>query len=835
MEYLISLYGQLPHNHTSTTAAASGGFLFPSPFLALDQISFSIQGALSLLCAVTWLCAAAGQDALSTAGPGPGPGPGAAQVAHDPIVWPPSELPYYGRSPPVYPSPPANGSSPLWAAAHARAHNLTAQLTLPELLNLTRGFPGPCVGNTGAVPRLSIPSLCFYDGPSGIRGQEFVSAFPAGIHVAATFDHDLLYRYGAALGAEFRGRGIHVALGPVAGPLGRVARGGRNWEGLSNDPYLAGQGLGAITRGMQDAGVIATPKHFLLNEQESRRRWEQGVGEAVSSNVDDRALHELYVFPFMNALREGAGAVMCSYQRANHSYACQNSKLLNGVLKTELGFEGFVVSDWDGQMSGVASANAGLDVVMPGAGFWGEKLGEAVRNGSVVEERVKDMATRVLAAWFLLRQDEGFPPTTIWPTDEPRGEELVDVQADHAELIHEIGAAGTVLVKNVNATLPFGKHTRFLCVYGYDAVVKAAPWDNPDRYSGGYDVNFGWNTFNGTMVTAGGSGGNTPGYVVSPFQALQERVARDKGILRWDFASENPTTRYANADACLVFINAYASESFDRPSLQDDPSDRLVLNVAAMCANTIVVVHSAGIRTVDAWVLHPNVTAVLFAGLPGQESGHSLVSLLYGEISPSGRLPYTVAKKEADYASLLNSSVSDTWFPDSDFAEGLYIDYRAFDRDGIEPRFEFGFGLSYTKFAYERLEVALVVTASESVGEYPDPSVAVIQGGHPELWDAVAVVKCTIVNTGDREGTEVAQLYVGVPGDDTPVRQLRGFRRTRLLGPGQTSELEFELTRRDLSVWDVVAQQWRLRRGEYRVWVGASSRDLRLNGTLVVS
>ncbi|KAK3682270.1 glycoside hydrolase superfamily [Podospora appendiculata] len=836
MEYLISLYGQLPHNHTSTTAAASGDFhYFPFPFLALDKLSLSIQGALSLLCTASWLCAAAGRGAITRAGSGPGPGTTQA-TPHNSTAWPPSELPYYGRSPPVYPSPPANGSSPLWAAAHARAQNLTSQLTLPELVNLTRGFPGPCVGNTGAVPRLSIPSLCFYDGPSGIRGQEFVSAFPAGIHVAATFDHDLLYRYGAALGAEFRGRGINVALGPVAGPLGRVARGGRNWEGLSNDPYLAGQGLGLITRGMQDAGVIATPKHFLLNEQEFRRRWEDGVGEAVSSNVDDRALHELYVFPFMNALHEGAGAVMCSYQRANHSYACQNSKLLNGVLKTELGFEGFVISDWDGQMSGVASANAGLDVVMPGAGFWGEKLGDAVRNGSVAEERVRDMANRVLAAWFRLEQDEGYPPTSIWPSDETRDGEVVDVQGDHAELIREVGTAGTVLVKNVNGTLPFGNRTRFLCVYGYDAVVKAAPWGNPDRYSGGYDVNAGWNTFNGTMVTAGGSGGNTPGYVVSPFQALQERVARDRGVLRWDFHSEDPGTRYAHADACLVFINAYASESFDRPSLEDAPSDRLVRNVAAMCANTIVVVHSAGIRTVDAWILHPNVTAVLFAGLPGQESGHSLVSLLYGDTSPSGRLPYTVAKTETDYAQLLNSSVSGAdYFPDSDFAEGLHIDYRAFDRDGVAPRFEFGFGLSYTTFAHERLEVRFVDTAQTSVAEYPDPGVAVVQGGHPELWDAVAVVKCVVVNTGERESTEVVQLYVGVPGDDTPVRQLRGFRRTRLLSPGQTAKLEFELTRRDLSVWDVVAQQWRLRRGEYKVWVGASSRDFRLNGTLVVS
>lgn len=238
-----------------------------------------------------------------------------------------------------------NGSSTTqWAAAYKRAKALVAQMTLDEKSNLTRGYTtGPCIGNTGSVERLGIAAFCISDAPDGIRGQEFVSAFPAGIHVASTFDQDLMYKYGVALGEEYYAKGINVALGPVAGPLGRMARGGRNWEGLSNDPYLAGAGLGAITKGIQDRGVIATPKHWLFNEQEYRRTLTD-AGEAMSSNVDDRTLHELYAFPFMDALREGAGAVLCGYNRVNQSYSCQNSKLLNGILKTELGFEGFVVS-----------------------------------------------------------------------------------------------------------------------------------------------------------------------------------------------------------------------------------------------------------------------------------------------------------------------------------------------------------------------------------------------------------------------------------------------------------------------------------------------------------
>ncbi|CAK7568547.1 MAG: hypothetical protein SEPTF4163_006541 [Sporothrix epigloea] len=768
------------------------------------------------------------------------------------LAAPPSELPYYGRSPPVYPSPQGNGTSDArWARAYYRAKALVRQMTLEEKISMTYGHPGPCAGNSMAIPRLGIPSFCFSDAPTGVRGQEFVSGFPAGSHVAATFDADLMYRYGEAIGREFYGKGVHFALGPVAGPLGRIARGGRNWESLGSDPYLAGIGLGAVTRGMQAAGVVATPKHYVLNEQEFRRRDsarqdDHGiVGEAVSTNVDDRTLHELYVFPFMNALQAGAGSVMCSYQRVNHSYVSQNAKLLNGILKTELAFEGFVVSDWDAQHSGVAAALAGLDIAMPDSkGYWENGLLlEAVKNGSVEAGRIDDMATRLLAAFYYVGEKDldgtVLPSPTQVYAASTQSLPVVDVQAEHASLIRTIGAAGTVLVKNVNNTLPL-QRPRFLCIYGYDAILPASPWDDPARFGGGYNVNAGWNTLNGTLITGGGSGGTSPPYVVSPFQALQERVVRDNGILRWDFYSGMPAVTYANADACLVFINAYASESFDRPSLVDAFSDKLVNNVASVCPNTIVVVHAAGIRVVDAWIDHPNVTAVLFAGLPGQESGHSLTDILYGDVNPSGRLPYTVARREADYGRLLNSSHSTDYFPDDDFSEGLYTDYRAFDQKGLVPRFPFGYGLSYTTFSYGPSLVARFIS-SASLPAFPDPRVAAVQGGHPELWETVAQVTCSVTNTGQLAGTEVVQLYIGVPGadseeekGDSPIRQLRGFHRTEPLAPGQTAEVVFALTRRDLSVWDVEAQQWRIRRGVFKIYVGASSRDLYLNGTLEV-
>ena len=329
------------------------------------------------------------------------------------------------------------------------------------------------------------------------------------------------------------------------------------------------------------------------------------------------------------------------------------------------------------------------------------------------------------------------------------------------------------------------------------------------------------------MVTGGGSGSNSPSYVVAPFQAIQDRVLRDNGILRWDFASVNPTV-YANADACLVFINAYASESFDRTTLTDEFSDHMVRNVAVNCSNTIVVVHSAGIRVVDSWIEHPNITAVVFGLLPGQESGNALVDVLYGDVSPSGRLPFTVARKESDYGNLLNSTISSGPFPQDNFTEGLYIDYRHFDRYNITPRFEFGYGLSYSAFNYSGLAVT---SLDGDTSEYPPLNVSMVSGGHPALWEPLFTATVRITNTGSVEAAEVPQLYVGIP--DAPERQLRGFNRVTL-APSGGRTVSFPLTRRDLSVWDVVAQQWRLQRGTYPVYVGASSRDIRLTGSIEI-
>lgn len=254
--------------------------------------------------------------------------------------------------------------------------------------------------------------------------------------------------------------------------------------------------------------------------------------------------------------------------------------------------------------------------------------------------------------------------------------------------------------------------------------------------------------------------------------------------------------------------------------LSDQYSDDLVTNVAASCPNTIVVIHTVGIRLLDPWITNPNVTAVIIAHLPGSDSGPALVQLLYGEQSPSGKLPYTIPKQVSDYPVVYpdvpQSDNLDS--PQSNFTEGAYIDYRAFDQKNIEPRFEFGFGLSYTTFEYSALNIQM----NDAAPGTSDPGT---------VWNQAAVVTIVVANTGSVPGEEVAQLYIGIP--NSPVKQLRGFDKA-MIGIGASVEFTYLLTRRDLSVWDTEQQAWDLQCGDYNVYVGSSSRDIRLTGKITI-
>jgi len=401
-------------------------------------------------------------------------------------------------------------------------------------------------------------------------------------------------------------------------------------------------------------------------------------------------------------------------------------------------------------------------------------------------------------------------------------------------------------VKNVQNALPL-KKPKLLNIFGYD--VKAPDTFNPTGgplgwIVGGSAINssqirdFFLSNYSGpvpniarggTIISGSGSGAVTPGYISSPFDALNQRAYADDTALFWDFDSQNPNIVVV-ADACLVFINAYASEAFDRPSIDDDYSDTLINNVASKCANTMVIMHNAGIRIVDKFVDHPNVTAIIYAHLPGQDSGRALVSLLYGDENFSGKLPYTVARKQSDYGHLLHPSQPEppfTDFPQSNFTEGVYIDYLAFQKKNITPQYEFGFGLSYTTFQYSNMQIKKSAPEAYNAAY---PSGVIQQGGHVDLWADLVEVTVQVENTGKVAGAEVVQLYLERMDN---VKWLRGFEKI-VLAPGQSETVTLKLNRRDLSDWDVVAQDWKLAEGDIHLFVGASVREIRLQCSLIL-
>jgi len=452
---------------------------------------------------------------------------------------------------------------------------------------------------------------------------------------------------------------------------------------------------------------------------------------------------------------------------------------------------------------------------------------------------------RIVASWYMMNQDKDFPKVGIGRVSDMRNPHpVVDARTAEAKPILFDGAVeGHVLVKNTNKALPLNK-PRLISLFGYSAkasdvfnqnggfftdpfVLGSQPINMNEVFAGfsGLAHNASAIGINGTMISGGGSGATAPSLFISPFEAIKAKADDVGTAVFWDFVNSKPSVDYVS-DACIVFGNAWASESYDRPGLDDEYTDELITHIASQCNNTIVVLHNAGIRLVEGFVDNPNVTALVFGHLPGQDSGKAVAAILFGDANPSGKLPYTVAKKAGDYGTADPDLPEGKFakFPQSDFEEGVFVDYRKFDKEDIEPRYEFGFGLSYTSFEYSDLRVN---ASDPSPDEYP--SGKIVQGGMEDLWDVLVTVSAGVKNTGDVAGAEVAQLYVGIPGEETPGKQLRGFEKP-LLNATEEVTVNFGLTRRDLSIWDVERQLWRLQRGKYGVFVGGSSRDLPLKG-----
>jgi beta-glucosidase len=614
--------------------------------------------------------------------------------------------------------------------------------------------------------------------------------------------------------------------------------------------------------GMQNAGVQACTKHYILNEQEIQRNPTTVDGvtvEALSTNVDDQTMHETYLWPFANAVRAGTASIMCSYNRINGSYGCQNSKTLNGLLKEELGFQGYVMSDWTATHSGVSAIEAGLDMNMPGGipfisatpSYFGENVTIAVNNGSLSIERVDDMILRIMTPYYALNQDVDFPPVdeTSQPLSFfPQSEyvynftlgPLVDVRAEHASLIRELGAAGTVLLKNTNNALPL-KQPQEIGVFGNDAAdLTQGQYSlsiSSGLASGDYDI--------GTLPVGGGSGTGRYSYVVPPLEAIKARgqaygahvqyIIDNFALSNGGLASLAPTP----PDVCIVFLKSWASEGDDRVTLIAEWNSTVVVeNVAAVCPNTIVVLHGASPNVLP-WKDNANVTAILAAHFPGQETGNSIADVLWGDVNPSGKLPYTIANQESDYEkNLVNSTeLAESTDPDAwqaEFTEGQLIDYKEFDAQNKSVAYEFGFGLSYTTFELSDMQVDV---AAANASRTPSSTARIVPGGNEELWLTLATVSATVKNTGDVAGATVPQLYASFPtseaGPGTPVRVLRGFEKIALAA-GESATVEFPLVRRDLSFWDTTAQTWRLPSSSIGLAVGFSSRDLKLMGEITV-
>lgn len=610
-------------------------------------------------------------------------------------------------------------------------------------------------------------------------------------------------------------------------------------------------------------------KHFLLNEQETNRQLSgSGIGP-YTSNADDKTLHETYLAPFYDGVKNGMGAVMCAMTEVNGTLSCENSNLLNHYLKAELGFPGLVWPDQGGQSTAFGSANGGMD--KGGSSIWSNAtITAGLSNGTLSQARLDDMAIRNVMGYYYVNLDNGSQPSYVSSTI------YRDVRANHRAIVRENGAASLILLKNTNNALPLSKPLSMAVFGSHAGPVMAGP-----NYQ--FTVDETYMIYRGHLAGGSGSGQTSFPYLITPQHALTDKARQDGTMIRWilnntytnslssgisgftkrqvamDFG-ENGTalngtsggggstggdggggepglsggtaltqdiSSYAtDAEVCLVFLNAFSGEGADRTELRNTEQDKLLTTVAAECNNTVVIVNTVGARLLDTWIENDNVTAVIYGGLLGQESGDSIVDVLYGKVNLSARLSHTIAKNESDY----NVELCTTYV--CDFAEGNFIDYKYFDAYNVTPRFEFEFGLSYTDFTYSNLATS-IVNSSALASIYPTGIVSV--GGKEDLWTDVVSVNVTISNSGSVAGNEVAQLYLEFPAEaDEPVRQLRGFEKTELLAAGDSETVGFALKKRDLSVWDTVAQDWKVVRGTYVVHVGASSRDLRVVGNITV-
>ena len=578
-----------------------------------------------------------------------------------------------------------------------RVDALLAEMTQAEKITMISGAGVPYIGNIPGNKRLGIPALGFQDGPGGAGDWNTdVTAFPAPIAVAASWDAALMRQYGTYIGNEERGKGGQGLLGPTMN-MARAYENGRNFESYGEDPFLAGVMASAGVQGIQSQGVFATIKHFVCNDQETDR-WLGNV------EADERTRQEIYYAPFRAAVGAGTGAMMSAYNRVNGRFAGE-SPALNATVKKLWGYDGFIMSDWDAYFSTVAAANNGLDMDMYNGGFTSEPLGTALAKGLVPPSDLDGMVRRILTTMFRLGD---FDHPATGNIDAP-----VTTPA-HQQFAREAAAAGTVLLQNKGSLLPLRAGS-----IKSIAVIGSAGSEKP-------------------ISTGLGSGSVPLPYDISPMAGITRRAGA--GItVRYSQGEDNIPAAVALArvsDLAVVCVGERTGEGTDRKSLAlPGKQDELIRAISAVNPHTVVVVYCSS-ATLMPW--SAEVPAILVPWYPGQENGNALADVLFGDAEPTGRLPVTIpaaagevpAKTPAQFPGI-NGHVT--------YAEGLEIGYRWYDANQVAPRFPFGHGLSYTTFAYRNLTVGAVSPSGQvrigfdlvNTGTLPGTEVAQLYLGFP--------------------------------------------------------------------------------------------------------
>ena len=701
--------------------------------------------------------------------------------------------------------------TPAAATSDQRADQLLAQMTQDEKLQLVAGAGGPVTniptlprgagGFIPGIPRLGIPDLYFSDGSVGVaNSQAPATALPSSIASAASWDLNLAYQYGTVIGAEMRAYGLNVNLGGNTNLIGREPRDGRTFETKGEDPILAGNIAAAHIRGTQDQYVMGGMKHFAFNDQETGRTF-------ANVAIDERSGRESDWLAFEIALKESnVQSVMCSYNLINSVYACENVHSLTDVLKGDWGFQGFVMSDWWATHSTVAAALAGLDQEQPDNAFFGD-LPRAVADGQVPKSRLDDMVHRILRAMY-----------EVGLFDHPESLGPVNTAADQG-LAQKVEEQGAVLLKNAGGQLPLNASTvGSIAVIGSHADVAVL--------SGGGSAQV--HPTGGPALTEGYPCQPCWAQVIwdpsSPLKAIQAMAP--SATVKFDPGTNaaSAASLAASSSVAIVFVSQWVSEGMDLPSLNftdvihSTPIDHdaLVASVAAANPHTIVVMENGGAQVMP-WL--GAVSAVLEAWFPGQRGGEAIANILFGAVNPSGKLPITFPASESDlpHPVISGSPNASSPFP-VDYSEGLLVGYKWYDAKNITPAFPFGFGLSYTTFAFANFDVVSGASA-----------------GSPSFQ-----VTFDVTNTGPVAGAEVAQVYVALPASTgEPPKRLVGWQKV-LLEPGTqqhvTIAINADNSSHPLSWWDVTSNSWQTAAGDYAVYAGNSSSatNLTLAGTFHV-